>query len=157
MNRLLLPLLALLAAGLAACGGADPAIVPASPLLGAPRTAPAGPPTAVPANPGTPSRPGEIYTGPAAVTRRDEAAVAAACRREADRIVTFRDRGQLMREDDRDARVGTDASIYARRMETDRLSRLFERDQIAAECIRQNTGSPPQQQQAQPPQPQPRR
>ena len=73
---------------------------------------------------------------------RDRAAVAEACRRDADRVVLYRDRGQLMREDDRDARVGTDASPFARRFETDRLGRVFERDRIAAECLQQDSPSP---------------
>lgn len=155
MNRLPLPLLGLLAAGLVACGGRDPAVVPASPLLGAPRTALNQPGSAVPVNPGTPSRPSEIYTGPAAETRRDQAAVAAACRRDADRIIAFRDRGQLMREDERASRLGADVGPYPLlSMDTRQLSRLYERDRIADECVRQNSASPPQQQ---PQQPQPPR
>ena len=84
----------------------------------------------------------QTFTSPSpAAGVRDRAAAAAACRRDADRIVLYRDRGQLMREDERDARVGTDASIYARRMETDRLGRAFERDRIAAECLEQDPGA----------------
>ena len=75
---------------------------------------------------------------------RDQAALAAACRADADRVIMTRDRGQLMRDDDRDARVGTDASIYARRTETDRLGRIYERDRIAEDCVQQNTRTPPQ-------------
>jgi hypothetical protein len=56
--------------------------------------------------------------------------------------VLYRDRGQIMREDDRDARVGTDASPFARRFETDRLGRVFERDRIAAECLEQDSPAP---------------
>jgi hypothetical protein len=74
---------------------------------------------------------------------RDRAAVAEACRRDADRVVLYRDRGQLMREDERDARIGTDSSIYARRVETDRLGRVFERDRLAAECLEQDPRTPP--------------
>ena len=62
---------------------------------------------------------------------RDQAAVAAACRRDADRIIVTRDRGQLMREDERDSRIGSQASIYSQRAETDRLGRLFDRDRLA--------------------------
>ena len=72
----------------------------------------------------------------------DRAAIAAACRRDADRVVLYRDRGQLMREDERDARIGTDSSIYARRVETDRLGRAFERDRLAAECVQQQDTGP---------------
>lgn len=74
---------------------------------------------------------------PPSQAMRDRAALAEACRRDADRVVLYRDRGQLMREDERDARVGTDASIYARRIETDRLGRVFERDRVADECLEQ--------------------
>jgi hypothetical protein len=74
---------------------------------------------------------------------RDRAALAESCRRDADRVVLYRDRGQLMREDERDARIGTDASIYARRIETDRLGRVFERDRVAAECLDQGAAQPP--------------
>lgn len=84
----------------------------------------------------------QTFTSPApSAGTRDRAAAAEACRRDADRIVLYRDRGQLMREDERDARVGTDASIYARRAETDRLGRAFERDRIAAECLEQDPGT----------------
>jgi hypothetical protein len=88
--------------------------------------------------------PGQTFTAPPpSQAVRDRAAVAAACRTEADRIVVTRDRGQMMRDDERDARVGTDASIFARRTETDRLGRQFERDRIAAECLQENTRTPP--------------
>jgi hypothetical protein len=72
----------------------------------------------------------------------DRAALVEACRRDADRVVLYRDRGQLMREDERDARIGTDSSIYARRIETDRLGRVFERDRLAAECHQQQDTRP---------------
>ena len=93
---------------------------------------------------GLPSGRGSAYTAPPpSPAVRDRAAVADACRRDADRVVQYRDRGQLMREDDSDARIGTDSSIYARRMETDRLGRVFERDRIAAECLDQSSPAPP--------------
>ncbi|MFC7688607.1 hypothetical protein ACFQY5_02145 [Paeniroseomonas aquatica] len=93
---------------------------------------------------GIPALPGQVFTAPApSQAVRDQAALAAGCRADADRIVTTRDRGQLMREDERDARVGTDASIYARRGETDRLGRIYERDRIAEDCVQQNTQTPP--------------
>lgn len=135
--RLSAPCLAILA--LAACAtGPDPAVAPPAPGQSAPRAAAPTPALA-------PPRPGEIYTAPApSQAVRDQAALAAGCRSDADRIVTTRDRGQLMREDERDARVGTQGSIYAQRGETDRLGRIFERDRIAADCVQQNTRSTPQ-------------
>ena len=105
--------------------------------------------SAAPPSPSTAGRPASragvgtnFAAPPPAQGARDRAAVAEACRRDADRVVLYRDRGQLMREDERDARIGTDSSIYARRIETDRLGRVFERDRIAAECVdQQGTGS----------------
>ena len=106
----------LLALGLlGACSGPDPAV---SPVYAGPRPGGAG--------------------------EADQAAVVAACRRDADRIVTTRDRGQLMREDERDSRVGSQASIYSQRAETDRLGRLFERDRLADQCVQENTRAAPQ-------------
>ena len=34
------------------------------------------------------------------------------------------------------------SSIYARRIETDRLGRVFERDRLAAECVQQQDTGP---------------
>jgi len=69
---------------------------------------------------------------------RDRARVTQACREAADRVIVTRDRGQLLREDERDARVGSQASIYSQRAETDRLGRIFERDQLARQCVGEN-------------------
>lgn len=69
---------------------------------------------------------------------RDRARVTQACREAADRVIVTRDRGQLLREDERDARVGSQASIFAQRAETDRLGRIFERDQLARQCVGEN-------------------
>ncbi len=130
MTRLLsLGLLALVAA---CASGPDPAVVPLTVNAAPSRAAIAPGPGAVPTVP------------PPGAALRDQAALAAACRTDADRIVTFRDRGQLMREDERDARIGTDASIYARRSETDRLGRIYERDRIAADCVQENSRTAPQ-------------
>lgn len=125
MNRLII--LGLLATGLIGCTSRPEP----QPVAGAPYRGPA---------------PGQVITAPPpSPVVREQAAVAAACRSDADRIITTRDRGQLMREDERDARVGTQGSIYAQRGETDRLGRIFERDRIAADCVQQNTQLPPRQ------------
>ena len=119
---------------LAACagGGRDPAI---SPLNLAPPEA---------AGSAAPRAPGQAYAAPApGQAVRDQAAVASACRRDADRIIVTRDRGQLMREDERDSRVGSQASIYSQRAETDRLGRLFERDRLADQCVQENSRAAP--------------
>jgi hypothetical protein len=121
--------------GSSGCAGSD---VPP------PRTAPpiaAAPPSGRPAPRVAGAGPAIDAPQPPQVAR-DRAAVAEACRRDADRVVLYRDRGQLMREDERDARVGTDSSIYARRVETDRLGRVFERDRLAAECVQQQDTGP---------------
>ena len=129
-------------AGAPGCGGggAERAPPPGATAYAAPPR-PAGRPA-----PPAPSRSQTFASPSPSAGTRDRAAAAEACRRDADRIVLYRDRGQLMREDERDARVGTDASIYARRAETDRLGRAFERDRIAAECLEQDprtTAAPP--------------
>lgn len=116
-------------AGLPGCSRTDRA----PPVPSAAFTAP---PAARRPAPATNARP-VFASPPPSQAVRDRAALAEACRRDADRVVLYRDRGQLMREDERDARVGTDASIYARRIETDRLGRAFERDRMAAECLEQ--------------------
>jgi hypothetical protein len=123
MTRLTPLLLGLI---LAACGTGAP--VPRNQAGPAP-SVPAGAPTS--------------YSAPAPTPAvRERAALAAGCRGEADRIILNQDRGQLMREDERDARVGTDASIYSRRVETDRLGRIFERDRIAEDCVQRTTTLP---------------
>ena len=88
---------------------------------------------------------GTVYTAAAPNQGlRDQAAVAAACRTDAERIIVTRDRGQLMREDERDSRMGSQASIFSQRTETDRLGRLFERDRLAGQCVQENTQAVPQ-------------
>lgn len=67
-------------------------------------------------------------------------ALVEACRREATRVVLYRDRGQQMRTDESDSRVGVQASIPTLRAETDRLAQQFERDRLAEECVRQHGG-----------------
>ncbi len=130
MNRPLVLLIgAAVVAGSPGCARMDGTFSP-SPAPAATRAAPtASPGTAAAASPGPQAAP-------------DRAALVEACRRDADRVVLYRDRGQLMREDERDARIGTDSSIYARRVETDRLGRVFERDRLAAECLQQQDTRP---------------
>jgi hypothetical protein len=139
IRRSLLLLVGAVLAGPLACAGSDPAPPPPSPSAA---RMPLPPPVAMrPLPPRAGSGP-TFASPPPSQAVRDRAAIAEACRRDADRVVLYRDRGQLMREDERDARVGTDASIYARRAETDRLGRGFERDRLAAECLEQGTSAP---------------
>ncbi len=133
MIRPLILLVGAVLAGSPGCARRDvapsPSAAPVAPLAGRPAPRAGSAPA--------------FTSPPPSQAARDRAALAEACRRDADRIVLYRDRGQLMREDERDARVGTDASIYARRTETDRLGRIFERDRIAAECLERDARSPP--------------
>jgi hypothetical protein len=68
----------------------------------------------------------------------------AACRAEAERVLRFRDRGQIMREDDADARVGLSTATPTVRAETDRLGARFERDRLIQECMRGTGAAAPQ-------------
>lgn len=131
MIRPLVLLAAALLAGASGCAGEGNAPPPFSAAPWRPAPGAAGGPTTFASQP---------QPQPQAAGNR--AAIVEACRRDAERVVLYRDRGQLMREDERDARVGTDSSIYARRIETDRLGRAFERDRLAAECVRQQDTGP---------------
>lgn len=135
MTHLPLPLLGALLAGLAACAGSDPTVAPGTLF------APSRRPAEIAASRGPGQQP---VVPPPGQGVREGAALAAACRETADRIVAFRDRGQLMREDATAARIGTDYGFPAHRLETDRLGRIFERDRIAADCVQENTRTAPQ-------------
>ena len=69
--------------------------------------------------------------------RQDEARLAA-CRRDAERAILFRDRGQTMRNDELDASSGVQSYLGIRN-QTDRLGATFERNRMAAACARENT------------------
>ncbi|PZP42472.1 MAG: hypothetical protein DI601_18160 [Azospirillum brasilense] len=66
--------------------------------------------------------------------RQDEARLAA-CRRDAERAILFRDRGQTMRSDELDASSGVQSYLGIRN-QTDRLGATFERNRMAAACAR---------------------
>lgn len=81
--------------------------------------------------------------------QRQNDAQLAACRQEADRVMQFRDRGQTMRLDEADARVGVATNVPTLRAETDRLGARVERDRLIGECLRGGSGdavgtNPPQ-------------
>lgn len=67
--------------------------------------------------------------------QQQQAAALSACRREAERVINYRDRGQLMRSDDQEARVGV-STYLSFRPTADRLAATYERDQLAARCVR---------------------
>ena len=72
----------------------------------------------------------------------------AACRAEADRIVLWRERGQVMRADETESgfRTGTLTVAPGFRAESDRGRAQLERDRIVQECLRAGpdraTGAP---------------
>jgi hypothetical protein len=76
---------------------------------------------------------------PATGTDRERAAANAACRAEAERVVRYRDRGQLMRQDDYNARVGTTSNLGPQVI-TDQIAQVYDRDRLAAECMRGASG-----------------
>lgn len=78
-----------------------------------------------------PPRPGDaIRTNPQ---------VAQACREETARRIQRQDRGQLMREDERDSRLGSETVSSSQAMQTDRLGRQFQFNREVDDCIRANT------------------
>ena len=52
-------------------------------------------------------------------------------------------RGDLMRQDDRDARLGTQDNYYFLGMDYDRMGRNALGDRMMAECVRNNTRAAP--------------
>ncbi|MFC0410512.1 hypothetical protein [Roseomonas elaeocarpi] len=67
-------------------------------------------------------------------TEQQDARVAE-CRREAERVVLYRDRGQTMRVDENESRVGV-SGISGFQTSNNRLGATFARDRLAAECVR---------------------
>lgn len=76
------------------------------------------------------SRPGAPDTNPQVV---------AACREQSLRVISRQDRSQLIREDERDSRLGAEATPFTQRSQTDRLGREFQYERMVNECVRQNT------------------
>jgi len=68
-------------------------------------------------------------------------AVRDACTVEAERVVRYRDRGQLMRQDDYNARVGTTSELGPQVI-TDQIAQLYDRDRMAADCVRGVNAAP---------------
>ena len=76
------------------------------------------------------SRPGAPDTNPQVV---------GACREQSLRVIARQDRSQLIREDERDSRLGAEATPFTFRSQTDRLGRQFQYERMVDECVRQNT------------------
>ncbi|MBX9702052.1 MAG: hypothetical protein K2X74_21635, partial [Acetobacteraceae bacterium] len=89
-------------------------------------------------------RPGEVYNAPApTAAQRDQAAVIAACRQQAERTILQRDRGQILREEEQAARVGASTSVADSQFTSDRLGRVFARDRLVEDCVEANRPLPP--------------
>ena len=75
---------------------------------------------------------------------RDQAAVAEACQRDIDRVISTRDRGQLMREDEAANRMGSSGMAYSPfslSLQNEQSGRRFERDRLVRECMERNNRS----------------
>jgi hypothetical protein len=75
---------------------------------------------------------------PRSAEQRQQDAATAACRQDVERAVRYRDRGQTMRVDEAEARVGSGAfsDSVVGSMSTERLSARFAQDQMMDECVR---------------------
>ncbi|WP_426957154.1 hypothetical protein [Muricoccus radiodurans] len=78
---------------------------------------------------------------PQTAAQRETRALTDACRTEADRVVRYRDRGQTMRHDDYNARIGT-TDYLGPQVITDQIAQVYDRDRIAAECVRGSREAP---------------
>ena len=76
--------------------------------------------------------------------RGDRVSVQAACRDAANRTLTRQDRGQLLREDERGARLGSESTTLSMRTQIDQMGRQFRRDSLARDCERQNGQAAPE-------------
>ena len=132
-------LVAPLAVWLSGCAATEPALGPPPAASAAGTNAAAvfavGPPA--------PGRPVTVRVPPPGPVQDNDAALAAACRTEAERVILLRDRGQIFREDERDARLGIEGTIYELRTPLDRLGRAYAADQLATDCVRQNSHTGP--------------
>jgi hypothetical protein len=82
---------------------------------------------------------------PRSADQQQQDATNAACRQEAERVMRFRDRGQLMRQDEPESRLGSGAFSGATTgsMSPDRLSSRFQQDRMIDECVRGANEAPP--------------
>lgn len=78
-------------------------------------------------------------------------AVVAACREAMAQQISRQDRGQLIREDERQARLGSDTmGTIGFRAPLDRMGREFQYERMVEQCVRQNTQASQAQQAATP-------
>lgn len=74
--------------------------------------------------------------------QRQRDAASAACRVEVERQMRFRERGQTMRVDEAESRLGSGAFI-GNPMERSQLGARFERDRLLDDCMRGAREQPP--------------
>lgn len=77
--------------------------------------------------------------------QRQQDATTIACRADAERMMRYRDRGQLMRTDEAEARIGAGAfssDTVAGSMSTQRLSSRYEQSRLVDECVRGANATP---------------
>lgn len=74
--------------------------------------------------------------------RQADSAAARACRADVERQMRFRERGQTMRVDEAESRIGTGAFI-GNPLERSQLGARFEQDRMIDECLRNARDSGP--------------
>ncbi|HWX49920.1 MAG TPA: hypothetical protein VNZ61_17880 [Roseomonas sp.] len=69
---------------------------------------------------------------------RQQDAARAACRQDAERVMRVRERGQTMRMDEAESRLGAGpyTGTVAGSMNTERLAARYEQDQLVQDCLR---------------------
>ena len=78
-------------------------------------------------------------TPPAPDARSTNPEVVRACRAEAASVITRQDRGQIIREDERNNRLGSETTgTLAFRAPIDRLSREYRFERMVEDCVRAN-------------------
>ncbi len=79
-----------------------------------------------------------IRPDPRVAERRDDDVTEARCRDASDRMLTREDRGQLLREDERNARLGSETGGMGIRSQIDAMGRQARLEQMVRDCVRQN-------------------
>ncbi|MXP61862.1 hypothetical protein E0493_00675 [Roseomonas sp. M0104] len=76
---------------------------------------------------------------PRTTEERQQGAALSACRQEAERVMRTRERGQTMRVDEAESRLGAGpftGTSLAGSMNTERLGARYEQDQMIQDCLR---------------------
>lgn len=72
---------------------------------------------------------------PRSAEQRERDSAVAACRQDAERQMRYRERGQTMRVDEAESRLGAGAFV-GNPLGRDQLAARFEQDRMIAECLR---------------------